>query len=1583
MVYKYFITFSKNIINKGEKIHLDFLFILNKLFRYISGHSVEIYIQITIKKVCIVHKKTCYTSEKTSKQTSEKAELENQSKITPMKRKSKNCWHIGNITQEKFSEEEVVRSLLMGKITHTLMYAINVELFKIFEPICCFEQPLDWKPTEINPHYYNVRWKVRVIQMHLENNLYHPEQDFYLNILDCIENNNFASTFATLTSENNTIPESVAKRTIEELLTLQKSFYRGLVYALQPSITKCLQKIPPSKLFNSIYDSDPFELLEIYRGINNEAIQYFPCTKITSKSITSFLSQLILLSNEKVQESFQRIISFLEATTLKRMANTNEFIFQNDSIEHLILTNDSVSKGDHFIQIQWKNALFELTHEEKTSKFSTNIVGKLYPYFFVACFDRIYPRKDFLTDRMKYFQRLGHLNINPNQLQQGNPVYQSLPPEISRFFKAVSNDDDLVAYISQNLGSRKTLYDLTTKSIPLLFVNSIPKIDKGMFDRIFNNNSYLLSEEEMRNSESFLYASKIYYTVIDFVVGNRRDIPDDLINYLNSCIPDDYIRNAMLMDLFSLIFLKDSKGNFFCDIQKAFAILSFVPSRFPESQRLNDANRHIIYAQLRKKEDLQSALVSNDSVLIELIESNQLDLALTIASSHPRYKTLISLIIALKRGDFANVDRSLYSIELNLSKNLINDWISDLSYSNSEYFNSEYFNASVLSSAKHLIERHKRYKDPIGFIKINPNYFHTTTFNEYIELYQKFQHKSNDRLNPYEIIKIIKENDIYVNMKNLNTLLGTRALEFVLIYSKDINERMFNLIHEESPLTAQAIRYDYALNKIYQKDSNSNSVYEKFLASKCGIKEDSDFEVVFEDEIHPIIDQADTSLMPLTEEEVNDLIEQAIHEEPLNINLLNEMFIRAPKQYIKKMKNYMYQFTIPQLLDIYPFCGMRSLPLLDRLNISSLSIPTVIDLLMDTMQWNTITMLINDFKSNENDFYDTIPTKNLSKSHAISGNYNEEEEEQNEDIKEIYLCIFNYLQKHPEMIEITPSFILEHVDVSKIKRHQEVVEQEMKIESLIDLIEYLESNEDFHPSEVIEHVNRIFQTIVIDDFQKEVWTGNQIHKILGYLGKKASTSFVTKLRALSSLLSKSLYARFNESISLRNFRSEKFGLKMASISLKYDFFQECLDFCAAWSLDISLYKAERAKAAFLLGLVDDGYEFIVPPIRNDVIIDQIVDILSHTFVFDMSSVATTENEIEVVNIVAGLPSAQERWREVCEGLSYVLAGSPQIRTLHKILVKLNSIDKLVMFYAASGNFEDAFDAWGTIQRHQTKSDLFIRSIVYPALISKNWNSLWFKVKKIDSMKPFVMDLFKYLDQKKMGLTAYLVQMRLCLYDHAYKTAVKYFPVMKSWEEQEKLVNQMKDAAKRSDSHTNMVPRLDFELQLIHTLVEEQIPFANTLNILTTKENALNVAVYYLKKGEVEVVMSRLVPMMIFTLNEACHALLDDVMQGEMGALHKFFMSIEKADAQTYEVIVMNLFQAIKIRVADPGSLSRFIDANVRDDLKGQVFITFDFLEEAYNIAKKTNDRFLMQLILENAERKGDEMLCIKVREDLK
>ena len=487
------------------------------------------------------------------------------------------------------------------------------------------------------------------------------------------------------------------------------------------------------------------------------------------------------------------------------------------------------------------------------------------------------------------------------------------------------------------------------------------------------------------------------------------------------------------------------------------------------------------------------------------------------------------------------------------------------------------------------------------------------------------------------------------------------------------------------------------------------------------------------------------------------------------------------------------------------------------------------------------------------------------------------------------------------------------------------------------------------------------------------------------------------------MLYKDLLGRYGIIISLSNFSTETFGSHVAKIYLKYDFFKECQEICAAWSLDLSMYKAEMALSAFKIGLVNDGMDFISPPIRNDQLVDQIVDILSNKFMFDYSPIVDI-TEIKDINEYAKHIDPCYQWINVpttdANGLPLIneplYPESPQIKALHKLLIDLNSVDKLIMFYASKGYFEYAFDTWNKIQRKHTKSELFIRSIVFPSLIFQNWTSLWMKVRKMsdldqtnnnnsNQMKQYVMDLFKFLHQRKMGHTAYNIQMALHLYSLAFKTANDYFSEMNSWEGQMRIIDAMRKSAKKDkEISNNILSKIDFEEQyIIKPCIESSTPFIPSLNIMTTKENALKTGVFLMKKGEADTVILKLLPMTLFTLDELCHAILDDVMlSSESGAMHNLFLAIEKANLQNYEVIILNLFKVISTRVADQRSLSQFIDENVRDCLKGRVFLTFGILDRALDIAVKTHDKYLMEMIRDDAQKQSNKEIILKADEYL-
>lgn len=1526
-------------------------------------------------------------------------------------------WYINTITQEDFDKKELVKNLFTGELQFAEFFAYDFNSYGILDTICCIPKNIIEKRC-LNNDYYVVMWNARILLTLVHNAPMNMDQDFYFFIFKNIlqqKKELILQIEKQFLDCADSMPISEGLDTINCILEL-KNIDSNMVFALQPSITKYWKKIATKigsedfKKFEMRYkEINPLDILSIYSNIDEEELPIYvgnPATFLTNEnSIKNLMTQLFLFHNPSICNKLQTLLSLMDFGAFAQKASVSCVILEPiyKPVEDTILflsANQSLSSKEHFIDIFWKKKMkYLITHfsNEKESFPQIRYLDDLYPFFFVACFEQLYPQENnFLAVIQKLFPK------NTDKYSQVTDVTRSKIAQIRDLIKRVENDTKLVFDISSRLGKTITLENLSTKSIPLILKGNIFNCDKSLLSMIFQTKSFLVSEYDMINSESFLYAPKIYCAIIDYVVGNKQEIPDDFREYKKYFNVTD-IREKIFLDIYSLIFLKDKKGDFYCDIKKADGILQFITLFFngnggmieKEKNLIKNSRQHIIFAQLHSKDDLQSAIFSYENYLINCIVNNEFKTAETLGPTlgSPRLKSIVQMLSYLRDPQTKSIDdqnKYCFAVEFYFSTNNIKEWLTDQTFIDSQ----QYFSDSILTAIQNLIDLYHFYDDPLSLYRKQQNLLHTSTFEAYKEIYSKFEsvilkdknsiyYDHNKRLEPSEIIRILHESEIETNMDNLVTLLGSHALEFLLLYTPDFNEKIYKLVESESPITSQAIRYEFAIkgNYVYQ---NKDSVYERLLAKKAGYSEDEEFEIISTD-FEAILDSHDSTLTQLTNDEIGDLIEKYVNMNPLPVENLNSLYLRAPAIYCEKIKyivrNDLQRFNVSDLLELYPFCGMKSLPLLERMNVRTLDVESVINILMEKTRFLTLKLFLDDLKQ----LYEI--------------NNKSEEEEEEEKFLQI---VSTYIKNHRESIHVIPKRILDKIDIEQFLTSNSQQDYEIcyLIESISDLNYYLErSDEDFDVSETIEIINRLLQPLVIDNNFREL-IQRQIRKLSIVFSKRFKHSFSTKLRALSSMLSRDLLGRYGIVISLANFSSETFGSNVARIHLKYDFFKECQEICAAWSLDLSLYKAEIALSAFKIGLVNEGMDFISPPIRNDILVDQIVDVLSNNFVFDCSPIMETEDPIEKVKIAMNygtrwiniqVASGQDDQPIVINIKQYdtaLYAESPQIKALHKLLTALNSLDKLIMFYASKGYFEYAFDAWNTIKRAHTKSELFIRSIVFPALVFQNWQLLWSRVRKMhdpeqekeNPMKQYVSDLFKFLNQKKMGETAFNIQMSLNMYPVAFKTANDYFVEMKSWEGQLRIIEAMKKASKRmKDVKKDVMAKLDFEENyIIKPCIQENIPFSNALNIMTTKKNALQTAVFLVKKGEVDTVMLKLLPMLLFTLDEMNHALLDDaMMQGETGAMHKLFMALEKANEQNYEAIIFNLFLAISTRIKDTNSLSNFIDENVKDELKGPVLASLGFFDQAYDFAVKTHDTPLMEMVRDNAERKGDKELYLK------
>lgn len=1454
------------------------------------------------------------------------------------------------MTQELFDKSELIRSLLVGKMKHSIMLASDFDSFETLENICILPQLEGWRPTIYNPHYYNVIWKARIIQVLVHHNFFTSDQRFFLSIFQNIDEernlNIYYSLFPVLTDPGDTISQTVGMKAIDDLLLLQEKD-KNLVIALQPTINICMRKISQLRAPNrkAIFEkpNKQIKLFELYRGMKSSELQLILTSLdfLNDHTLRILMQQVFLFQDFKTSFDLQKTLSSLDwarytyidiqdpnclKLTYLYRDETNSL---SDFLPWFLLANVSASKNQHFIEIQFERTQINLKNGQllKLPNLNRNEIDAAFPFFFVALFDRIYPNNDYIQKCFDFIE---------NNFKS---FYNSKP--FQKFIQAFRYDAELVSSIKQSLGFIITMNDIATQSIPKLLKSILFKDLLKTFPKIFDRESYLIGEKEMQNSKLLLHAINIYCPLIKFVTEPNFDLKSvqSQIRGYAQYIEKDKLQ-SILIDLYSLIFLTDSKGEYFCNIKKAQAIIAFLLQFYPDGNNLlKESNMHLYYAIFRNEDTLKAALISNQTLLIELIKSNRFEVIKTMVSDSTRFQTLIQLVNSLHYQKIETNNLSAYHIEKFLSSN---EGLDGIELENQQ----KYYTDQIFNNSLYLIELHQLYKCPISLYKENPNLLHTNEFKNYLELYKKFEislgeteSQATIRRQPEEIVRSLEKSEFETNMNMLITLLGSHALEFVLTYSNTIDDKIFKIVQNESPVTAEAVRYEYAKKKQYTC-MNENTVFERLLAKISG--ESDEIEIISVDS-DPLLDQKDSTLESLTQDEILNLIHQYISKKPLNFNVLNDLYLRSPKLYTETMLSKLESFELTELLELYPFCGMRSLPYLMKLGVKRIIVVSITNHLLAKMQWKILRLFMDDFPH-----------------------------------EDIYQLIFLYLKNTPEMLDLTPKWILDNIDTDLIERPPEIIPEATGINTLRELINSLENDVEFEATAATDVTNRLFQAIVLND-QSDQETISHICKASLLFNKRYKMMFGTKLKALSNLLSNNIHCKLGTEISLANFQNEIFGSNMASLLLKYDYFRECKEFCAAWSLDLSIYKVEIAKMAFQIGILNDGYENIQPPIRNDQIIDEIVDILSHKLIYDMSSIIA-KKEIELIkkDLIDNYKN-----HKLLELAQDVYVDSDQIKTLHKILINVNSIDKLIMFYASAGKYDIAFDTWNTIQRRQTKFDLFIRSIVYPCIISGSLKGFWTRVKKnFTIMKPFVMDFFKYLDQRNMGLTSYEIQYCLSLYEMAFKTAYRYFTSAKSWDGQQKILNAMKKALKelKKQNQNQFIKeemKIEIEEYLVTALKQDNVPYDSEINILSTKENALKASVFLLKRGDVELVISKLLPMVLFTSAEMCNALIDSV-NGKMNELLKFLKFIQNIDSFTYEAMVMNLFQAIQNRVDNPASLLEFIEASVREDFKGRIMITFGFLERAYDIALKTNDEYLKELILDDAAKKQDTELIQRI-----
>ncbi|KAK8892483.1 hypothetical protein M9Y10_029712 [Tritrichomonas musculus] len=331
--------------------------------------------------------------------------------------------------------------------------------------------------------------------------------------------------------------------------------------------------------------------------------------------------------------------------------------------------------------------------------------------------------------------------------------------------------------------------------------------------------------------------------------------------------------------------------------------------------------------------------------------------------------------------------------------------------------------------------------------------------------------------------------------------------------------------------------------------------------------------------------------------------------------------------------------------------------------------------------------------------------------------------------------------------------------------------------------------------------------------------------------------------------------------------------------------------------------------------------------------------------------------------------------------------SPQIISLDKSLSIVGASEDRILFHCQFGDFDEAFNLFNRffikatsfssnnapLSSHSSSSSnlrltVFLRVLITPAIAFKQWNGFWLKlVRCLNMFESIIDDFINYLNQNQIFFILLDVQRRLEYNDRALIAAMKLFETTKSWQEQKKLLKTMSLLIQKSlslsdpeekkkhksffndDSLFQLQRRVNVQLAVNSMFLNTNAPFDNKLEIMTSKENTLNLGSFLLLRLQIGYFFE-ICELPDISMEEICECAIEKLNSSENKEdmnLSSFFKNLTRLEAGTYSKLILCLSKSIYRRVPDENTFIEFVTRNIKgNNLIASVLQSFGFENEA-------------------------------------
>ncbi|OHT09172.1 hypothetical protein TRFO_22103 [Tritrichomonas foetus] len=1540
------------------------------------------------------------------------------------------------LNTKAFVESQIVHQLLNN---HTTKYAIIYPIYdptadiSILKNIVEYGSPQIWTPTEKSQLYYRIQWRAYTILRYFNISI-ELNQNFYLTVLSSDLTPIATLVYATLTlPESYKLNDSVAIRFCDALKNFRK-LHKNLCLSLKPSILKTLQNLPMKFLFEQ-FGISLLELFNHSEMLNIETIQNFPFDEVTKENFSNvFLIDLCFLSNKRVIKTLQslyvdsdfyqdQILHFLNSSAYRKK-HFVDYFFQ------LFRTQRMNSSLDFLKQIV---PYFRVAISASASAIPRDCVG--IPIL-EDLFQRMINDNEIVTYISQYIGKQIDLNSFLNHslpfillpVLKNDILFMKEKIKTKLF---VMNDLDwksdisfLFAYNAISdafrvlIDSEKRNFSTLIKCIPDQGIKELTlnMIFSMLFIKRKENNTFIANLDKLRLILSEIlevYHSNDYSELSSVNLAKNDSYQND---NQDEKIPD-FIQSAGLRIAYA----------------DSFSITKFeellIPSNLIISKLIDNEIFDFPHSEKQKTLiTLAKYLIDPDSQSDDNLVKLERFLSYKKVDP-PNYdfiedecilKEVYNRASKYKNGRYNDNENPL---DITMGKRIrsIIERKDLFSFPHFEEFKfSPLFQRFIdyESLYKKLMENSVE-KDEVSPVKIVNLIVETNLLNSWEEVDAVLcsQHSLS--------LILYYSNSLDIQSKLFDLIAKkNKQVAYSIFYEKIVNKKLDleqlndairrlkkseglkrHLSLEGNSLTL--IGKDVSLDSFSFDKNNSENPFDRFLAEKIEEYAEINYDDFFSLEIS--VSEKDEALIEINEVEYVDIIEKKLKKKPIDYDFLNDWYLRRPRTFCRTIEKHFKHLTLSNIRNILPYSTFESIILLEQIGIQNVSNKIeVIKKLIQIKEFQTLYLFIHEFDYVE-DGMKLLKREIIKVDRELYDKYIENLNNQSSE-----------LLSELEVFMRTRLFIPSQKDNNRKEKEKELLDNINNCYDVSELVTELQHfDKSFLNSRIVNEIfsktiSLISRITIFESVNEELETsleltrlGRQLSKIhihsmtLTYDGGsdevKINVNDYHKIDVIIAYINKLWLSRFNVTNDLKDFVSKESAEIYIQNCINYDSMQLLIDFLSVWSIDGYGFLMQRSILPFKLSLFSDGIESLNFAFSNKLArinpsfiyyLDKLETALGLSLLFDVRK--KENNSLNDVSIY-------KKAIDVIQNNGGLLYGSPQIEALEMILQKLHKKSHLIKYYSIAGNYEKAFEIFDLVSSKKQR-EIFNLAIVFPSLSFQNWNSFWryLKYHLTSRNKELLLNLCDYLKTHKMIRSVFDVLTKLQMNSEAIKTVLNSYNSIENWNERIIFHSLLEDIVKKEinriqsndtfgknkekeiysiEELISLEKKLHYQNYLKNYCLSKEIEYEEHLDMFKNDSSAFSVAVWMLKKGEVDFVLD-MVQYSNFTIEQVSDCLVEFLNHDN--AFGDYFLSIQSINEQSYAVVVIFVFNSIHKLISNPKIESELISKKInKPDIQCQLYIKIGFFKEALNIASKMKSESLYRRLKVAAEAAGETKIVAK------